>query len=226
MTYSDNRLFRHRSSGKNELASCIRVEEGQIFFNLNEEALRRIHQAKKKKTPLELPFRLQLFLLRHVLLYIEVISHKEIKKPKIYLMPGLTSGLTFYTRYSNQASVSERKNLLRSRISPDGDLLFQISSHSLQHPYFSEISTAHHWLTTQLLKHLYTKLNRIPRLILIVFTAIYVVSLRGDSCLLIAIKILFFPIFLFLARIMWRLIQPAIIKLAFRLISRKLSIQI
>ena len=220
MFYSANRLFKHRSSGTYKLASCIMVKEGQIFFDLNEEVLREIHQARKIKAPLQIPFHLQLCLLRHVLLYVEVVSHKEIKKSKIYLMPGLTSGLTFYTCYSDQASVSGRKNLLRSLISPDGDLLFQISSSSLQHPYFSEISGAHHWLTTQLLKHLYTKLNCIPRSILIVLTVIYFVSLLGNSSFLIVIKVLFFPVFLFLSRIVWRLIQPTIIKLAFRMISR------
>ena len=191
------RIFRQWSSRKYNLASYIKIEEGQVFFNLDEQALQKIHQAKIRDFPLYVPCSLRLRLLRDTLLKREVRTlnrtsvrvktiwppilrrsegyrQREIKdfslsrtqvnrrKTEIYLQLGLT----FYTCYSDeQKNQIEKKKLFRSVISPDGDILHQISSSSLQHPDFPEISAAHHWLTAQLLNHLYANFNWIPRLI-------------------------------------------------------------
>lgn len=165
------RLLKHCSSRKYNLASYIKIEEGQFFFDLDEQALRKIHQARIMNYPLYVPCCLRILLLRLALLHIGVIRPNRRKKANTYLLPGLT----FYTCYTDHQedqklehtystpNTARKKKLLRSLISPDGDILHQIRSDSLQHPYFLEISAAHHWLTTQLLNHLHTNLNWIPR---------------------------------------------------------------
>lgn len=178
------RLLRHRSSKKYNLASYIKIEEGQFFFDLNEQALRKIHQARIRNYPLYVPCSLRILLLRLALSHIGVTTSNRRKKANTYLLPGLT----FYTCYADgqedqklehtyfTPSRAKKKKLLRSLISPDGDILHQICSSSLQHPYFSEISSTHHWLTTQLLNHLYANLNWIPRSIWVAFAVISLLS--------------------------------------------------
>lgn len=220
------KLFRQWFSRKYNLASYITIEEGQVFFNLNEQALRKIHQVRTKNFPLHIPCSLRLRLLRDALLKREVRILNR-RKTKIYLQPGLT----FYTYYSDEQetqklgrsyftpSIIEKKKLLRSVISPDGDILHQICGSSLQHPYFSEISAAHHWLTAQLLNHLHTNLNWIPRLIGFFITGVswwtaaqslrLGVSDESIESILKAIKCFVFP---FLLRWLWIWLQPLVIQ--------------
>lgn len=177
------KLFRKWFSRKYNLASYITIEEGQVFFNLNEQALRKIYQVRIRDFPLYVPCCLHLRLLRDALLKREVRKLNR-RKTTIYLQPGLT----FYTCYSDEQqtqkldhsyfipSMIEKKKLLRSVISPDGDILHQICSSSLQHPYFPEINAAHHWLTVQLLNHLHTNLNLIPQLIQLFLTVVAIVN--------------------------------------------------
>ena len=218
------RLLRHRSSRKYNLASYIKIEEGQFFFDLDEQALRKIHQARIRNYPLYVPCSLRIRLLRLALLHIGVITSNRRKKANTYLLPGLT----FYTCYADEqenqklkhtyftASTTKKKKLLRSLISPDGDILYQICSSSLQHPYFSEISAAHHWLTTQLLNHLYANLNWIPRLIgLLIFIGSWG-TVAQSLCLGVSresiLKDIGCFVLPFLLRWLWIRLQPLIIR--------------
>lgn len=220
------KLFRHWSSRKYNLASYIKIEEGQVFFNLNEQALRKIYQVRIRDFPLHVPCSLRLRLLRDALLKREVRTLNR-RKTEIHLQPGLT----FYTCYSDEqepqkldhsyftASMIEKKKLLRSVISLDGDILNQISSSSLQHPYFSEISAAHHWLTLQLLNHLHTNLNLIPRLIGLFIAGVSWWTAAQSLCLGVSnesiesiLKAIKFFVFPFLLRRLWIWLQPLVIR--------------
>jgi hypothetical protein len=217
------KVFRHCSSRKYNLASYIKIEEGQVFFNLNEQALRKIYQVRIRDFPLHVPCSLRLRLLRDALLKKEVRTLYT-RKTKIYLHPGLT----FYTCYSDEQedqklehtyftpSIIENKKLLRSVISPDGDILHQISSSSLQHPYFSEISATHHWLTAQLLNHLHANLNWIPQLIWVALTGFSLSTAAQSLCLGVSFEsILCFVLWFvlpFLLKWLWFWLQPLVIQ--------------
>jgi hypothetical protein len=215
------RLLRHRSSRKYNLASYIKIEEGQFFFDLDEQALRKIHQARIRNHPLYVPCSLRILLLRLALSHIGVTTSNRRKKANTYLLPGLT----FYTCYADEqedqelkhtyftASTTKKKKLLRSLISPDGDILHQICSSSLQHPYFSEISSTHHWLTTQLLNHLYANLNWIPRSIWVVLTGVCIWLPWRQGILSLSIKELVISFVLpLLLKILWMWLQPLVIR--------------
>lgn len=212
------RYFRQWSSKKYNLASYIKIEQGQIFFDLDKQALQKIHQARIRDCSIYLPCSLRILLLRHALLHIGVITPERRKKANSYLLPGLA----FYTCYSDDQedqvfdhtyftpSIAKKKKLLRSLISPDGDVLNQICSSSLQHPYFLEISATHHWLTTQLLNHLHSNLDWIPQL-LCIFSTVVTLALASQSRWDITVKILFIisPGILMVLWIWWR---PSIIQ--------------
>ena len=215
------RLLRHRSSRKYNLASYIKIEEGQFFFDLDEQALRKIHQARIRNYPLYVPCSLRILLLRLALSHIGVTTSNRRKKANTYLLPGLT----FYTCYADgqedqklehtyfTPSRAKKKKLLRSLISPDGDILHQICSSSLQHPYFSEISSTHHWLTTQLLNHLYANLNWIPQLIRFALTAGYIWVFWPQGILSLLIKELVISLVPpLLINILWMWVQPLVIR--------------
>ena len=215
------RLLRHRSSRKDNLASYIKIEEGQFFFDLDEQALRKIHQARIRNYPLYVPCCLRILLLRLALSHIGVTTSNRRKKANTYLLPGLT----FYTCYADKQegqklkhtyftpSRAKKKKLLRSLISPDGDILHQICSSSLQHPYFSEISAAHHWLTTQLLNHLYANLNWIPRSIWVVLTGVCIWWPWRQGILSLSIKELVISLVLpLLLKILWMWLQPLVVR--------------
>jgi hypothetical protein len=175
------RLLKQGSSRKYNLSSYIRIEEGEVFFDLNKEALQKIHEVRSRDCSLYIPCDFRLRLLHNTLLKKEVRTLNQRKKTKIYLYPELT----FYTCYSDQQEgktlehtdltpSTTKKKLLRSVISLDGDILYQISRSSLQHPYFSEISAAHHWLAAQLLSNLHVTLSWIPKLIWLASTVVYI----------------------------------------------------
>jgi len=224
------RLLRQWSSRKYNLASYIKIEEGQVFFNLDEEALRKINQMRVRGLPLYLPYPLRLCLLRHALLHIGATTSNKKKKDNICLLPGLT----FYTCYSDAQeernlehvyltpSMARKRELLRSLISPDGDIFNQICSSALQHPYFLEISATHHWLTTQLLNHLHSNFNWIPRALDFFvagisiykgFSSLYSICHKG-----FLVKLLWQPIlslvFPLLVWCLWILLKPSIIRWA------------
>jgi hypothetical protein len=213
------KFFRQWFSRKYNLASYITIEEGQVFFNLNEQALRKIYQVRIRDFPLYVPCSLRLRLLRDALLKREVRKINR-RKTTIYLQPGLT----FYTCYSDEQetqkldhsyftpSMIEKKNLLRSVISPDGDILHQISSSSLQHPYFSEISATHHWLTAQLLNHLHANLNLIPQLIWVALTGFSLSRVAQSLCLGVSFKSIPWFVLPFLLKPLWFWLQPLVIR--------------
>jgi len=215
------RLLRQWYSRKYNLASYINIEEGQVFFNLDKQALQKIYQPQIRDYPLHVPCSLRLRLLHDALLKREVRTLNR-RKTEIYLQPGLT----FYTCYSDEQetqklddhsyftpSIIKKKNLLRTVISPDGDILNQISSSSLQHPYFSEISATHHWLTTQLLNHLHANLNWIPRLIWLAFTVGYIgyICWQGILSSLI-MELVRYVVLTLLLRLLWIWLQPLVIR--------------
>lgn len=215
------RLFRQWFPKKRSLASYITIKEGQVFFNLDEQALQKIHQTRIRSCPLYIPLHLRILLLRYTLSYIGIITPNRRKKANIYLLPGLT----FYTCYSDSQevqrldysyltpSIVEKKKLLRSVISPDGDILHQISSSSLKHPYFSEISANHHWLTAQLLNHLHANLSWIPQLIWIAFTiSNFVLWWQGIPSSAIIMKLVGSFVPPFLLGILWMWLQPFIVR--------------
>jgi len=224
------RLVRQWSSRKYNLASYIKIEEGQVFFNLDEKALQKINQVWIRGFPLYLPCSLRLRLLRHALLHIGATTSNKRKKANIYLLPGLA----FYTCYSDAQeernfehiyltpSTDRKKKLLRSLISPDGDIFNQICSSALQHLYFLEISATHHWLTTQLLNHLHSNFNWIPRALDFFvagisiykgFSSLYSICHKG-----FLVKLLWQPIlslvFPLLVWCLWILLKPSIIRWA------------
>lgn len=214
------KIFRQWFSRKYDLASYITIEEGQIFFNLDEQALRKIHQVRIRDFPLYVPCSLRLRLLCDALLKREVRTLNR-RKTEIYLQPGLT----FYTCYSDEQktqkldnsyfvpNIIEKKKLFRSVISPDGDILHQISSSSLQHPDFPEISAAHHWLTVELLNHLHTNLNWIPLLIGVAVTVSYYWWQGVPSSIMELVISLALPLVLpLLLRALWIWLQPLVIR--------------
>lgn len=172
MNFLFQKLTRGLLSRKVSLVQYIKVEEGQFFFDLSEQALLEIDYIRTTGSSLSIPYSLLSSLLCHALFKRELRTFKGKHKTYVYLQPGLT----FYTCYSDSqedqkleatyltSRLAEKKKVMRSLISPDGDILHQVCRDFLQHPYYLEISTAHYWLTTQLLNHLRTNLNWIPRL--------------------------------------------------------------
>lgn len=108
-----------------------------IRFTLNQDILTAIQQAQQTGRGL-------------------YVSRQLLADLRYYaLLDGerrLQSGLTFCTYYL-QGDVTEA--LMRSVISIDGDILYQIKRSCLEHPNFcSQIASAHHWIIAQLLGQL------------------------------------------------------------------------
>lgn len=177
MNFLSKTLLKYWLSRKANLFAYVEITQDQIIFELNQNALRKIREAKARHYYLYIPCLRKIALLHHILLHTGVVNLKKRKKVDIDLLSGLKlSGLIFETHYSDkqrtqdshdfdQTTTNEKQNLLRSVIAIDGDIINQIARDSLQNPYFLEISAAHHWLTNQLLNQLRANLNWIPRLI-------------------------------------------------------------
>ena len=145
--------------GKQEsyLAQCIRIEQQQLMFYLNEPMLQAIQSARGCGENLEIPWKLL----------------AEFRKLVVFdgqLFNRIQSGLTFCTYYvdsvnSQQTGRSARGGqgqiVLRTMLSPDGDIINQVCHDYLQHDRCWEIVVAHHWLINQLLGNLGTKTGQV-----------------------------------------------------------------
>lgn len=125
-----------------------RVVFHSIRFNLDKNTLRKIQQARKTGRGLD-------------------ISRELLADLRDYALTDgenhLQSGLTFYTYYLGGGTAEA---LMRSVISPDGDIFHQIKRDCLERPNFCrQIAAAHYWLIEQLLGQLrlraFLKLNRL-----------------------------------------------------------------
>jgi hypothetical protein len=108
-----------------------------ICFHLNEEVLKQIQQARSQGQSL---FVKPKFLadLRYYLLFDEY--------------SGLNCGINVSTYYLED---DLEETVLRSLISLDGDILYQINRHYLEQPELAiALSSAHYWLIEQLLEKL------------------------------------------------------------------------
>ena len=108
-----------------------------INFHFNSQILAKIHQAKQKGHRLHISKQLQTQLRCCSLLGRES-----------YFQSGL-SICTYYQQNDYEEPV------IKSLLSPDGDMLHQVSSHYLnQSQLCHEITSAHHWLLPQLTRSL------------------------------------------------------------------------
>lgn len=213
-------FLRQWSSRRCNLASYIRIEEGQFFFDLNKEALLKIRRIRSKQISLHVPCKLLISLMYHALLKKESFDGNEKVYTYLYLQPGLS----FCTCYSNNIKVehtysisepAEKKKVIQSLISPSGDILHQICCDALHYPNFLEISAAHHWLTAQLLKQSRVNLNWIPQLLWFSSTAysfwqfcLELHKLSVDSALWLGIYL----VLQFVLPPFWRWLQPCVIR--------------
>jgi len=107
-----------------------------INFHFNSQIIAKIHQAKQRGQRLYISKQLQTQLRCCSLLGKES-----------YFQSGL-SICTYYQQNDCEEPV------IKSLLSPDGDMLHQVSSHYLHHQFCHEITSAHHWLLPQLTRSL------------------------------------------------------------------------
>lgn len=126
----------------------IKDKQGRVLFrfirfNLNKESLKTILQARSRGQRLHIASNL-LTHLRYC-----ALSDGEHR----YNASRIQSGLTFCTYY--QAQMEAEKIVMRSVISPDGDIMHQIRRDCFDYPNRCRaIATAHHWILEQLLNQL------------------------------------------------------------------------
>jgi len=169
------------------LDAYIRIEEwkdkqgqGQsrfILFNLDQQLLDGILQAKAEKLRLE-------------------ISEGLLTELRSYaLVDGesrLQSGLTFCTAYRfelgrKRVPSAAEEIILRSVISLDGEIINQIRRDSLQDgTWCLAIATAHHWLISQLLYQLRIQAREVPHRVAWGL-ALFIVALIAILCIGLAI---------------------------------------
>lgn len=124
-------------------AATTKVDEfSGINFHFDSQVITKIHQAQQRGARLQVSKQLQTKLRCCALLGLES-----------YLQSGL-SICTYYQRKDCEEPV------IKSLLSPDGDMLHQIASDYL-HEDFSQITTAHYWLLQQLARHLAWQRTRI-----------------------------------------------------------------
>lgn len=143
------------------LAQCIRIEEQQLMFYLNEPMLQAIQGARSSRERLEIPWKLL----------------AQMRKLVVFdgqLLNRLQSGLTFCTYYvgsanSQKTGRSQRGGqgeiVLRTILSPDGDIIHQVCRNYIQHPRCLDVVVAHHWLINQLLGNLGGKTGQVIQIV-------------------------------------------------------------
>lgn len=115
-----------------------------INFHFNSQIITKIHQAEQRGYRLYISKQLQTQLRCCALLGLES-----------YLQSGL-SICTYYQRDDYEEPV------IKSLLSPDGDMLHQVSSYYLNHHQFCpQITSAHYWLLQQLTRNLAWQRTRI-----------------------------------------------------------------
>lgn len=128
----------------------------------------------------------------------------------------LQSSLTFYTYYLRGGS---QEALMRSVISPDGDIFHQIKSDCLERPNFCrQIASAHYWLIDQILGQLRLravfKLNQLALWLSLLITGIVVIVaipllLKINPWLLLLLLVILLPLQMILQSLL-RLFLPII----------------
>lgn len=112
-----------------------------IHFNLTDEIIAEVEQYRAIGDRLSIPRSLLTDLRYYTLLDGE---------------NRLQSGLTFLTHYQQ---ANHLETILRSVISPDGDIIHQIKNDYLNHPKLLLIASTHYWLVSQLLLSLRLKIT-------------------------------------------------------------------
>lgn len=113
-----------------------------INFHFDSQVVAKIHQAQQRGIRLHISKQLQTKLRCSALLGLES-----------YIQSGL-SICTYYRMEDHEEPV------IKSLLSPDGDMLHQIASNYL-HQDYGQITTAHYWLLPQLTRHLAWQRTRI-----------------------------------------------------------------
>ncbi len=115
-----------------------------INFHFDSQVIAKIHQAQQRGTRLQVSKQLQTQLRCCALLGLES-----------YIQSGL-SVCTYYQREDCKEPV------IKSLLSPDGDMLHQVSSYYLNHRQdCRQITASHYWLLQQLTRHLAWQRTRI-----------------------------------------------------------------
>lgn len=126
------------------IAPCIRAEEGEFVFYLNPLMLRQIEGVRLGGDRLTIPPR-QLAPILVDLRQLVVLDNVS--------WGTIQSALTFKTFYvGNEAK--EGKFLLRTVLSPDGDIINQVSRELLDRPECLQVVQSHNWLINELLSFL------------------------------------------------------------------------
>ncbi len=126
------------------IASCIRSEEGEFVFYLNPLMVNQIESVRFSGDRLMIPPR-QLARL--------VVDLKQLAILDGQTWSRIQSALTFktfYVGYDNQ----QGKFLLRTVLSPDGDIINQVNQELLDQPEGLRIAQSHNWLIGELLSFL------------------------------------------------------------------------
>lgn len=130
---------------------CMRVEEGEIVFSLNELTLQTLMEVQQRKESLKVPTR-QLSRLLVPLRALLILDSPASSR--------LQSGVTFKT-YFVDSQTRKGRFVLRTVISLDGDIIHQVHRDLLTQPDCLKLVEAHHWLMDELLKLLREKTTRL-----------------------------------------------------------------
>lgn len=168
----------------------VKASQGQYSFCLSEDVLTEIQKAKNARYPLYIPPKL-LFNLGY---YTSLNNPQDLKPnkekrlgivqkqlrnfynvfPLKYLQlfwdnsfkVTLQSGITFYSYYEDIC-------VLRSIISLDGDVIYQVRRDFIQNSNFEATTSAHHWIVNHLLSRLRTNMDLLAWELTLLFPAFY-----------------------------------------------------
>lgn len=183
----------------------LKDERGQVLFrfirlSLNKQSLKTILRARfhGQRLYIDRPLLAQL---RYCALSDGENRHKGSR---------FQSGLTFCTYYAPQ--MESENMVMRSVISPDGDIMHQIRRDCFDYPNRCRaIATAHHWILEQLLNHLGIK----P-------TAMSLTWLSWGLSFLIVVIVIFCAITFYRVNLLWMLLAAVVMLLLLQLILKRL----
>jgi hypothetical protein len=194
-----------------------RVQSRFVRFNLDKNVLDRILRTKAKKQRLD-------------------ISKNLLSELRSYVLwdgeNSRQSGLIFCSYYLEpEVKVSSEEIVLRSVISVDGDIIYQIRQDRLEDYILClAIATAHHWLISQLLNQL--KIETLPRLnwlswglallIVVVVGLIFAKAIIANPLLLLGLVAIAWFLQVILKWLVRLLFPITVLQLLSRLLSRNL----
>jgi len=126
------------------IAPCIRAEDGEFVFYLNPLMLQHIEGVRLGGDRLIIPPRQLARLL---------VDLREMVVIDTTSQGTIQSALTFRTFYVGN-NTKEGKFLLRTVLSPDGDLINQVGRELLDRPECLRVVQSHNWLINELLNFL------------------------------------------------------------------------